>query len=477
LIFSKHPSDKIKKMILSPEQSYAFQQFQEGENIFLTGPGGTGKTMLIKNFMEDALSRNKKIQICAMTGCASLLLNCKARTIHSWAGLNLAKGPNDQIINRITRNKKAVQSWKSIDILVIDEVSMMSRKIFEILDMVARKIRNSFSKPFGGIQIIFSGDFYQLPPVGETNEIDTQQFCFESKRWSEVFSQENHIELTTMFRQTDPIYQDILLSIRNGNINTEQMNILQKYIHREYNPETNHGCIPTKIFPILAKVNYVNRMMFDQLPGIQTDYECIRKMNCTEYLDNNCMKRSFTKDDIERCMHMTERDKQTEMDKLIQNSPFQQILSLKIGASVMCIVNLDLENGVCNGSIGVIKDFIQKTNGFPNPVVQFSNGITREINIQYWQSDQFPVIAVGQFPLRLAWAITIHKIQGATLPMAEIDIGTSIFEYGQTYVALSRIQSLDGLYLTGFSANNILVHEKVKEFYSKIPKVEYEFEE
>jgi ATP-dependent DNA helicase PIF1 len=165
------------------------------------------------------------------------------------------------------------------------------------------------------------------------------------------------------------------------------------------------------------------------------------------------------------------------MDKLIQNSPFQQILSLKIGASVMCIVNLDLENGVCNGSIGVIKDFIQKTNGFPNPVVQFSNGITREINIQYWQSDQFPVIAVGQFPLRLAWAITIHKIQGATLPMAEIDIGTSIFEYGQTYVALSRIQSLDGLYLTGFSANNILVHEKVKEFYSKIPKVEYEFEE
>jgi ATP-dependent DNA helicase PIF1 len=173
---------------------------------------------------------------------------------------------------------------------------------------------------------------------------------------------------------------------------------------------------------------------------------------------------------------MTEREKQTEIDKLTQNSPFQQILSLKIGASVMCIVNLDLDNGICNGSIGIIEDF--NTKGvIPIPIVRFSNGTLREIQIHYWQSEEFPVIAVGQFPLRLAWAITIHKIQGATLPMAEIDIGTSIFEYGQTYVALSRIQSLDGLYLTGFSVNNIRVHEKVKQFYSTILKVEYEFEE
>jgi ATP-dependent DNA helicase PIF1 len=459
-------------MILSPEQRYALQLFQEGENVFLTGPGGTGKTMLIKLFMEDALSRNKKIQICAMTGCASLLLNCKARTIHSWSGLQLAKGPNDKIIFRMLNNKKAVQSWKSIDILVIDEVSMMSCKIFEILDLAARKIRNQFSKPFGGVQIIFSGDFYQLPPVGDISEVDTQQFCFESKRWSEVFSLDNHVELTTMFRQTDPIYQDILLNIRNGNIDQEQINILETYIDRVYDPEKNHGCVPTKIYPTLAKVNYVNKMMFDKLPGIHTEYECIRKTNCTEYLDN-CTKR-FTKEDMDKSAHMTERDKNSELEKLIANSPLQQILSLKIGASVMCIVNLDLENGICNGSIGVVEEFSQKE--IPLPVVRFSNGIKREIAIHYWQSDEYPAIAVGQFPLRLAWAITIHKIQGATLPMAEIDIGTSIFEYGQTYVALSRIQSLDGLYLTGFSVKNIHVHKKVKEFYSKIPKVEYEFE-
>ena len=467
----------MSQMILSPEQRYAFQQFQEGENVFLTGPGGTGKTMLIKKFMEDAQNRNKKIQVCAMTGCASILLNCKARTIHSWGGLQLGKGPNDQIIQRIIRNKKSIQSWKHVDILVIDEVSMMSRKIFEILDMVARKIRNQFAKPFGGIQVVFSGDFYQLPPVGDIDDPDSQQFCFESSRWKEVFPLENHIELMTMFRQTDPVYQKILLNIRSGTIDQEQINILQKYINREYDPVKNHGCIPTKIFPVLAKVNYVNKMMFDALPGIQTDYECVRRMNCTEYLENNGTKRSLSKDDLLKCSHMTERDKQTEIDKLVQNSPFQQILSLKIGAAVMCIVNLDLENGICNGSIGIIEDFNKNKGGIPIPIVRFSNGTLREIPIHYWQSEEFPMIAVGQFPLRLAWAITIHKIQGATLPMAEIDIGTSIFEYGQTYVALSRIQSLDGLYLTGFSVKNIHVHEKVKKFYLTIPKVEYEFEE
>jgi hypothetical protein len=152
----------------------------------------------------------------------------------------------------------------------------------------------------------------------------------------------------------------------------------------------------------------------------------------------------------------------------------------------MCTFNVDLESGVCNGSIGVIIDF--RTNStssvpipvvkssVPIPVVKFSNGYIREMPIQYWHSEDFPTIAIGQLPLCLAWAITIHKIQGATLPMAEMDIGQSIFEYGQTYVALSRVQHLHGLYLTDFSAKKIKANPKVIDFYNSIPKVVYEDE-
>ena len=140
----------------------------------------------------------------------------------------------------------------------------------------------------------------------------------------------------------------------------------------------------------------------------------------------------------------------------------------------MCTVNIDMESGICNGSQGVVINMIEnpKISGDFTPVVKFSNGLIRTIQKHYWQSDEYPSIAVGQYPLILAWALTIHKIQGATMSMAEIDIGFSIFEYGQTYVALSRIQSLDGLYLSAFNPDRIRTNPKVIEFYKNIPKNE-----
>jgi ATP-dependent DNA helicase PIF1 len=142
----------------------------------------------------------------------------------------------------------------------------------------------------------------------------------------------------------------------------------------------------------------------------------------------------------------------------------------------MCTVNLDMDSGICNGSIGIVADFVIKM-GVPIPIIQFSNGIKREMPINYWHSEEYPTIVIGQYPLCLAWAMTIHKIQGATLPMAEMDIGKSIFESGQTYVALSRVKSLDGLYLSHFFPQNIRANEKVTVFYDTIPEVEYEMEE
>ena len=460
---------------LSPEQTYALQSFEEGNNLFITGPGGTGKTMLIQHLVKNAENREKKIQVCALTGCASLLLNCNARTIHSWSGIRQGKGDEEKIITCVFYNKKTLAAWRKTDILVIDETSMMSKKIFELLDKIGRRTRGKYDKAFGGMQVVFVGDFYQLPPVGSMDDPDTCAFCFESNKWKEVFTLDNHIVLTTMFRQLDPVYQAILLNIRKGKIDKEQIAILREYVNRPFDTEANNGCILTKLFPTKARVDYYNQNMFDSLEGQSYEYNCITKTNCKAYLDNS-NRQNLSLLEIEKGSNLSKTATEKELEHLKTHTPCIPILSLKKGAAVMCTVNLDMDNGICNGSIGIVSDFITKLN-IPIPIIQFSNGIKREIPIQYWHSEEYPTIAIGQYPLCLAWAMTIHKIQGATLPMAEMDIGKSIFESGQTYVALSRVKSLEGLYLSNFFPQNIRANEKVSAFYATIPEVEYEMEE
>jgi len=459
---------------LSPEQEYALQVFEQGENLFITGPGGTGKTHLIHILVKSAENRNKKIQVCALTGCASILLGCNARTIHSWSGIKLSKGEIDKIIEDIRRNKKLWKNWREIQILIIDEVSMMSQKILELLDEIGRAVRHCHHKPFGGIQVVFTGDFYQLPPVGNIGEPGSTEFCFESPIWYEIFPLANHIELSTMFRQKDPVFQSILLNIRKGRIDPDQIVLLQNHINREYRAEEHNGCVPTKLFPTIARVDSYNRMMFDQIQEISYVYDVQIKTNCTTFLESG---RPIAKEDIEKCKKITKTVQEREIEYLIKNSPCVEKLSLKKGAVVMSTVNLDIENGICNGSTGVIVDFQTRIGSIPTPIVKFANGIQKNMEIQYWQSEEFPSIAVGNFPLRLAWAMTIHKSQGATLSMAEMDIGKSIFESGQTYVALSRVQSLDGLYLSDFNPKNIRANPKVTAFYETIPCIEYTYEE
>ena len=479
---TKYTINKVKKrnekkshytMTLSSAQKYALQQFEQSDNLFITGPGGTGKTYLIDTLVKNATERNKKIQVCALTGCAAILLGFGARTIHSWAGIRSGKGEIDKIIEDIQRNKKLIKNWREIQILIIDEVSMMSKRIFELLDEIGRTIRHCHHKPFGGIQVVFTGDFYQLPPVGNAQELGSTEFCFESPLWDETFLIDNHVILTTMFRQKDPIFQEILLNVRKGGIDPKQIRILQQHINREYNPEENNGCIPTKLFPTKARVDYYNQLMFDQIQEVSYDYVCIEKIDCTTFLETG---RSISSQDITKCRKITKTIQEREIENLKKNTPCIDNLSLKTGAVVMCTVNLDLDNGICNGSTGIITGFETRLGGTPIPVVKFSNGIKKEMNIQYWQSEEYPMIAIGQFPLCLAWAITIHKIQGATLSMAEMDIGKSIFENGQTYVALSRVQSLEGLYLSNFYPENIRANKKVTAFYDKIPNFEYDDE-
>jgi ATP-dependent DNA helicase PIF1 len=258
------------------------------------------------------------------------------------------------------------------------------------------------------------------------------------------------------------------MQIRKGELDEDKISILQKYLNREYDSEKNNGCVPTKLFAIRSKVDYVNTQMFAKLNEKEYIFEYEFKNDCLTYLDSG---KVIPPDILQKCIGLSITDKEFELDQILNNSQCNKILRLKKGAAVMCTINLDMDNEICNGSQGIVIDIVDNC---PTqiPIVKFSNGIIKRISPHYWQSEEYPTLAVGQYPLCLAWALTIHKIQGATLNMAEIDIGRSIFEYGQTYVALSRIQSLNGLYLSAFEPGKIRANPKVSEFYETIKPVE-----
>jgi ATP-dependent DNA helicase PIF1 len=462
-------------MSLSREQTYAFEKFKKGENLFITGPGGTGKTRLIHTFITYMEENHIGYQVCALTGCATVLIGCGARTLHSWSGIKLGKGPSKDIIKRVIHNKHAIKAWKSIRVLIIDEVSMMSKKVFDLIEEIARIIKKKVD-PFGSLQVIFTGDFYQLPPVGDPGDPESGQFAFESERWSTVFSLENHIQLATMFRQKDPEYIKILGEIREGSLSKESHSLLSPYIGREFHKEENYGVVPTKLFAIKSKVDFVNNTQYGRLVGEEVIYSHTVKTDALMNI-NTC---TLIEPRIIAAFDRLSPEEVTfEIENLIRVTNIQKKIFLKVGSAVMCTFNIDIESGICNGSQGTIVDFKDSTgvDGLPCklPIVLFSNGSKRIIKQQQYQSDEYPSLVISQIPLCLSWALTIHKIQGATLQIASMDLGSSIFEFGQIYVALSRIQSLDGLFLHAFEPSRIKANPKVKQFYRGIPEVPSSF--
>lgn len=444
-------------MQLNPGQTVAYNDILQGKSIFLTGPGGTGKSFLIKEAFNALPQTGREPSLTAMTGCAALLLHSKAKTLHSWSGIGLGTDAVPILIGKIKKSRRAVLRWLKTDTLVIDEVSMMTPELFEKLEEIARTIRRD-QRPFGGLQIIMVGDFYQLPPVYKGDQQD-KDFVFESPLWSKL-GLITH-DLTEIVRQKDEAFQTILNQARCGQLTKESLKILKRRMNLDYK---SMEIQPSMLFTRRAEVDTINMNHLRKLTGDRKTYLA------TTVFNPLTQTQGLTKDSPEVIQAVQ------SLDKVAAYSPE---LTLAVGAQVMLLTNMNPGAGLVNGSRGVVIGFerppskeedkafvLQKSVDMVFPVVRFKSSI-QIIQHHDWDTD-VPGIKRQQLPLKLAYAITIHKAQGATLDCALIDVGGRTFEFGQAYTALSRLKDMESLFIHDISLDAFRAHPKVVEFYATV---------
>lgn len=400
-----------------------FEQFfdlvQSKQNIFLTGPGGSGKSWMINKLKE-----HFDFSITSTTGVSSYLI--KGQTIHSFSGIGILNPKHSlkDIIKKIKKNKEALNRILKCHLLVIDEISMLGGTYLTTLSESFKIIRKN-ENAFGGIQVIFTGDFYQLPPIHDI-------YSFESNTWNEL--QLKTILLEKVYRFTDEIYSEMLTRIRKA----------------KHLPEDN-----IKLFKRVKAYNELD-IKSEILP---TFLSCKK----VDVYDKN--KEELNKNTNETIFYLS-NDEYTTSDILpLLECLAPKKLELKVGAQVMLTININVEKGFVNGSRGVIIDCNSDLLS-----VKFIKGeiMTFERHEFKYQDDEKVLGTRFQFPFVLAYCLTIHKIQGSTIDCAIIDIGNSIFENHMSYVALSRVKSLDGLYIKSFNPYKIKVDQKVEEFYNNL---------
>lgn len=434
---------------LTGEQQSVMDFLLRGDHVFLTGGGGVGKSYLLAAIDRDfpgmkhrfSGTRLPRIQMCALTGCAALLLGHKAKTLHSWAGIGLGKGTVGELYVKIRRNAKSMRNWLLTDLLIIDEVSMMTAELLDKLNELGKKIRKS-TKPFGGIQILLVGDFYQLPPVSRGDE--KTQFAFESAVWKEAAF--TCVELTIIQRQKDEGFQRILKEARRGALTKESCQVLRQYEGRDWR---NQKIRPTLLFPRRSEVELINDTNLKALKGQRETFKA-------RLVYDGKMPNGFVESD---------EGFQRALTKMDADGAYSTQLELVQEAQVMLIANIDPEAGLVNGSRGVVAGFCPSSH---LPIIEFMNGARKMIGQHNWPIEDYEFCARSQIPLRLAWACTTHKAQGVSLDSALVDIGAGNFEYGQAYVALSRVRSLEALFVHDFDPAAFRAHPTVRGFYQKM---------
>jgi len=452
-----HQHNNTDKMALNSAQTEALNAIIRGENIFLTGAGGTGKSHTIQKIVDWASTRGIKYGVTALTGTAALLLGLGAKTIHSWAGVGIARENPHELVEVVRRYKRACDRWINTELLIIDEVSMMTPDFLEKLDLIARRIRKRPETKFGGLQVVFSGDFCQLPPV--TKSVDAgPTFIFEIPLWNRLI--DTTVELTEILRQHDPLFQQLLNEARMGSLTPASVGMLERRMGLDWQ---DNEIRPTLLYARNADVDAINRQNMDALTGPIHTYEV------ASYTTGTITKRNTTFMSRDRFDVVSPDDPalHTAMEKLDNDAPYEKTLELREDAQVMLLFNMDTDIGLVNGSRGRVTGFSE--DGFP--MVKFMC-LPHPILISpnKWELPDYKGAGREQVPLKVAYAITIHKSQGVSLDTALVDIGSSTFEYGQAYVALSRVRTLAGLYVWKFDPNKIRAHPKVVEFYAQLRK-------
>ncbi len=413
------------------------EHIKNGKNIFITGSAGTGKSFILNKLKEEF-----KIEVTSTTGMAAV--NIGGQTIHAWAGVGLCNLPVEYTVKSIIKKSNFAKKIKNAQILAIDEISMLDAQTFDYINTVLKSVRAN-NKPFGGIQLILFGDFFQLPPVEKNNG-----FCFESSTWKEL-KLENVI-LKKIYRQSDSSFAQILNDIRQNKLKQEDLNLFFKQNNRPL-PQNKD------ILHIFATNEAADNFNLQKFNSIAT--EPIELVSKDIIMKNEEADKLVTSVEETKNLSITRKKIWDMLDKYCKVS---QTITLKKSCRVMLLKNIDFDSGLINGTCGNVEDI--NDDGI---LVKFDNGelklIKRE-EFDYTKDGKLLARRI-QYPLRLAYGITIHKSQGMTLEEVFIDFNR-IFEYGQAYVALSRIKSINGLYLKGFNPQKIMTDPKIIEFYKSL---------
>lgn len=399
-------------------QNEALDILKTGCNVFLTGEPGAGKTYTINAYVQYLREHSIQPAITASTGIAATHIH--GMTIHSWSGIGIKDTLTEFDLDHLSQNKTLYNRINKTKVLIIDEISMLSARTFSMVDMVCRVVKGN-SEAFGGIQVVCVGDFFQLPPVSRTTR---EQFAFESSVWKELRFVTCYLD--SQHRQDDRTYLSLLDAIRRDEFNEDHLETLgDRRISREEMPRD-----VTKLFPHNVDVD---------------------KINASELAKIEAPVQVFV---------MTSKGRESLVTALKKSCLSPEHLTLKLGATVMFTKNNSVENYV-NGTLATVVGFDPLTS---NPIVETLSG--RKITVMPidWNIEEDGKIraSITQIPLRLAWAITVHKSQGMTLDKAIMDLSLS-FEYGQGYVALSRVKNLSGLYILGWNQIAFRVHPTITE--------------
>lgn len=402
------------------QQNQALDLLKLGKNVFLTGAAGSGKTYVLNKYIDYLKRNHVHTAVTASTGIAATHL--QGMTIHSWSGIGVKDALDKKELDKLAANPRIKEHYEKTKVLIIDEISMLHPHQLEMVDAIAQSILKN-DLPFGGMQVVLCGDFFQLPPVSSSQLSGEKSFAFECGAWQN--SGFHVCYLHEQHRQGDDPLLGVLNDIRNGTAGEHTKVILRTRFKKE--PQSSVKA--TKLYSRNINVDTINESELLSITSEEKSFSMLTKghSGLIEGLKKSCLA--------------------------------PEELHVKVGAEVMFIKN-DQYGDFVNGTRGVVTGFANNAQGWP--IVKTFDGKSITAYPEEWKfEDNGKVTAtISQVPLRLAWAITIHKSQGMTLDAVEIDLGDA-FEPGMGYVALSRVRRLDGLKLMNLNDMALRVHPKI----------------